>query len=246
MVVIKSTNEEISYAEILRRAKTEVSLDEIGMESVKVREAANGGLVLEIPGPESNGKADMLATCLRLVLGDNAVVTRPTKMGEVRITGLDVSTTSEEIQGCVTALCVCQDTEVFVGPLRKLPNGMRASWIRCPATSANILATKGGIRIGWAYARVDSFKIRPTQCFKCWHFGHVRGACKASTDRSGLCFRCGGAGHSYKACDSDIKCVVCADKGINAAHRLGSIYCPSTYRHPQKNGRLFGGEDRHV
>lgn len=86
-------------------------------------------------------------------------------------------------------------------------------WVRCPAVAANKLAGEGRIKLGWANAKVDNFKIRPTQCFKCWHYNHVRGTCRgANIDRTGRCFRCGGEGHAFRNCVQEVNCIVCADK----------------------------------
>jgi len=51
-VAIKSSSEDMSYAAILRRARANFSLSELGVEAARIREVANGGLLIEIPGPE--------------------------------------------------------------------------------------------------------------------------------------------------------------------------------------------------
>lgn len=143
-VVIRSASEGAScYVDILRKARTEVPLGDIEMDSIRVREAANGGLVLEITGPEGGSRADLLTTRLRSVLGDDVTMSRPTKMGEVRLTGLDITSTAKEVRDYVATAGACQGFDVFVGMLRKLPNGLRAVWVQCPAISANKLATAG-------------------------------------------------------------------------------------------------------
>lgn len=82
--------------------------------------------------------------------------------------------------------------------------------------------------VGWASVRVDGFRIKPTQCYKCWHFGHVRNTCKANIDRTGLYFRCGRSGHSLRDCDAiSASCAICEDNRLDHNHRLGSVYCPS-------------------
>lgn len=190
---------------------------------------------MEIPGPDGGDKADLLADRLRTTLGDGIIVTKPMKMAEFRIIGLDISATAEEIRDRVAAVGGCLVSDIHVGEVRKLPNGTLATWVRCPAIAASKLSSEGEIEVGWALARVDGLKVRPTQCFRCWHFGHVRNACKAGRDRTGLCFRCGQEGHSYKACDRDLRCVVFADNGLEASHRLGSTFCPSAYKRIPNN-----------
>jgi len=73
-------------------------------------------------------------------------------------------------------------------------------------------------------------KAKPVQCFKCWHFGHVRNSCESSTDRTGHCFRCGGADHKSYSCSANPFCIICSDHGFETAHRLGSNVCTAMNR----------------
>jgi len=51
-VTIKSTSKDTSYADILKRARSKFTLAELGVELAKIRDVANGGLLIEIPGPD--------------------------------------------------------------------------------------------------------------------------------------------------------------------------------------------------
>lgn len=57
-----------SVTEILRRAKSTVSLRDLGIEDTRLRKAANGNLLIEIPGADGARRADLLAQKLRLAL----------------------------------------------------------------------------------------------------------------------------------------------------------------------------------
>lgn len=46
-VAIKG-DEGFSYADALKKARTEISLKEIGIDTTKIRRAANGGIIIEI------------------------------------------------------------------------------------------------------------------------------------------------------------------------------------------------------
>lgn len=85
VVAIKAINKETSYADILKKAKDGVSLSECGIESSRVREAANGGLIIEVHSTDRKDKADLLAKRLRSALGEGAEVSRPVTTGEIRI-----------------------------------------------------------------------------------------------------------------------------------------------------------------
>lgn len=63
VVSIRGKGEDFSYASALKRAREEISLDELGIENSRIRKAASGGLLIEISGMNSGHKADLLATC---------------------------------------------------------------------------------------------------------------------------------------------------------------------------------------
>jgi len=58
-VAIKG-EEGFSYADALKKARTEISLKEIGINTTKIRRATNGGIIIEIPGAENKEKANVL------------------------------------------------------------------------------------------------------------------------------------------------------------------------------------------
>lgn len=97
-VAIKSMREgEVTYAEISGKAKDQVSLKDLGIDKSRIRVAANGGRIIEIPGPGGKEKADSLAKRLREVIGEEATVSRPMARGEFRLSGFDDSVSGDEI-----------------------------------------------------------------------------------------------------------------------------------------------------
>ncbi|EFN75563.1 hypothetical protein EAI_06338, partial [Harpegnathos saltator] len=199
-VGLKGKEEAFSYAEALMKAREEVSLNELGIEEMRIRRAANGGRLLEIPGPDGPARADILAARLRAIMGDSATITRPIAKGEIRISGLHDSVTVGEITEVVASGGGCDVTDVRMGPIRQMSNGMGSVWVMCPMVAAIKLAGLGRVRVGWVSARVELLKARPIQCFKCWGFGHVREACRADFERGGACFNCGRSGHVAWMC----------------------------------------------
>lgn len=131
-----------------------------------------GGILIEVLRPDGVSKADTLVDRLKKVLGETASVTRPIKMEEVRATEFDISVSSEELREAVASSGGCGVAEIWVGPIRRMANGLRSAWIQCPASVASALSASGRITVGWATVRIDSFRVKPTQCFRCWHFGH--------------------------------------------------------------------------
>ncbi|XP_025160216.1 uncharacterized protein LOC112589807 [Harpegnathos saltator] len=91
------TAEKGQYKDLLAEAKRRIDLEGIGIEKIKTRVGATGALVFEIPGEERNKQADLLADKLKEVLTDRARVSRPQKMGELRLKGLEISTSEKEV-----------------------------------------------------------------------------------------------------------------------------------------------------
>jgi len=88
----------------------------------------------------------------------------------------------------------CLASDVRVGPFRAMRNSLNIVWMQCPFSTALKISRRGKVNLGWSVARVELMKARPIQCFKCWHFGHVRNNCDSPTDRTGHCFKCGRGG----------------------------------------------------
>lgn len=253
VVAIRTEDDSISYADVLRKTRQEISLGDLGIETTRIRRGINGSLLIEVPGQESKEKARVLEEKLKekFVEGSKVVITRPNATAELRIFGFDESVTTEEVSDAVAVYGSCTTKEVKVGQIRSMFNGLRMVWIRCPLAAARDVAREGRIRIGWTEARVEMLAKRPLQCFRCWswpcpatvEFGHVRLQCKASVDRKGHCFRCGNQKHTVKACTStEPRCVVCEEKGNPANHRIGSRFC--AIRPNQEGGSGFTGRRR--
>lgn len=224
-VCIKRGEGGLTYAQILRLARERVPLGDLGINDTRIRWAANGAVLIEVAGENMAEKADFLAGKLRDALSEEAMVSRPIARGELRIWGLDDSVCPDEVAFVVAESSGCLPTEVTAGPIFKMVNGLGSVWVRCPLAAAVKLASFNKIRIGWTFARIELLQLRPTQCFRCWNYGHMRNKCKAEKDRSMACFRCGEDGHSARQCTSPPRCVVCEQAGRPSGHRMGSVNC---------------------
>lgn len=122
---------------------------------------------MEIAGPEEATKAKSLADKLRKVLGEQAIVARPTVKGELRLIGLDYSTTEEEAKHVLAEAGSCAIEEIKTSPIRAMRNGLGTIWAQCPLRAALQISTQGKVKIGWTVARVELLKARPLQCHKC-------------------------------------------------------------------------------
>jgi len=95
VVTITSKPNGLTYAEILAKAREKVCLKDLGIKTTTIRRAINGAIVIEVPGPQGKQLADTLRTSLVEALGEDAKVLNPVATGELRLRGIDPSTTKE-------------------------------------------------------------------------------------------------------------------------------------------------------
>jgi len=101
-VAIKVISDNLSYSDVMKKAKEKINLNELGISNLNSRRAANGSVLIEIPGPEGHIKADTLANHLRNIIGDSAVVSRPVVRADLRIVGFDESVIKDEVITMIT------------------------------------------------------------------------------------------------------------------------------------------------
>jgi hypothetical protein len=119
-----------------------------------------------------------LAAALKKAISPEAArITRPHKTGDLRFSGLDDATTSQEMAEAVAKAGACTPAEVRVGQIRPAPSGVHSAWVQCPLASANKIAGVGRLKVGWVVARATLLTQRPLQCFRCLERGHVRERC---------------------------------------------------------------------
>ncbi|XP_049870366.1 uncharacterized protein LOC126369845 [Pectinophora gossypiella] len=227
-----------SYAGVLAEARSKIKLDEMGIGAVRFRRAVTGARILEVSGTSSIEKADSLAQKLREALNEDVVrINRPTKMAEMRITGLDDSVTAEDLVAAVARVGQCASDQIKPGEIRRDKTGLGSVWLRCPVFAAKKVSEGGRLLVGWVAAQVKLLETRPMRCYRCLEPGHVRASCVSEVDRSDLCYRCGQPGHIGQKCSAAPHCTICEAAGKPADHRMGSCITPSK----RKNGRKKAG-----
>ncbi|KAL6416574.1 hypothetical protein ACFW04_012696 [Cataglyphis niger] len=224
-VAIKVTDQSLTYSEVMRKVRENVQLSEFGIERTKIRYAANGDALIEIPGAQNAEKAEKLKDKLADLLKDYAKVSRPVIRGDIRLSGFDDSVAPSEIAETIAEIGGCSPKDIKMGEIRKLKNSLCTVWIQCPLASAVKASKSGKVRIGWTVARIVLLKARPIRCYKCWETGHLRNNCKSSVDRSFACYNCGSSGHSARVCDSSPSCPICKELGLQFDHRMGTATC---------------------
>lgn len=119
-----TTRRQITNKEIMLRAKKEIVLKEIGIDNCVIRSGFTGGLVIEIPGEEAEKKADVLATKLSNIFANEQVrINRPKIKADIKITGLEETTTNEEIQDAISKSGECLHTDIKINARRTTIRG---------------------------------------------------------------------------------------------------------------------------
>ena len=110
-----------------------VDLEPLGIAALRPKRAASGALIIAIPGPDSQEKADTLAVALgAATLGRGVRVTRPQRWGEVRVRGLTELATPAMVRDAMAAAGECAVGDVHVGEFRRDNAGLFAAYARCP------------------------------------------------------------------------------------------------------------------
>ncbi|EFN81240.1 hypothetical protein EAI_06227, partial [Harpegnathos saltator] len=167
-----------------------------------LKRARNGGVILEISGQDCRNKADRLARELQDALSGEAVVARPARRTELRLVGLDASVTPQMVRAAILKMTSCSPNLLQIGEIRRSTGGYGAVWVRCSLDAAQMMATSGGLYVGWSWAKVRLLEERLLQCYRCLRHGHMAVACRAEEVRGGHCFRCGADGHVARGCSS--------------------------------------------
>lgn len=221
VVTIHAESEKTSISEIVTRVRMDKDVKTLGFVPSKVKRTRNGGILLELPkGPEANKQAIQLAKKIQEIAKNEVKVNCPQRPSEFVIRELDPSTTSMEISTVIAAELQCGPSEFQVSRVVANRGYLGMAWVRCSPPLIDKFAKLSTLRIGWTRAKVRLAKPKPTQCFRCLQYGHLRSNCISTVDRGTLCFRCGADGHFSNGCINTPWCLICPDE--DSQHRMGS------------------------
>ncbi|KMQ84802.1 gag-like protein [Lasius niger] len=216
----------LEYREIMAEARSKIDLKELGIVNSRIRQAINGGVLIQIPGKDRVKLADDLANKMEeLVKGKDVVIGRPSKLAELRVRGIDISVTPDCVTSAIALAGGCDVKSVQLGQIRETASGLGTVWVRCPALAARRVAGAGRVGLGWGFASVELLPPRPLVCYRCLLRGHTRSQCGSEIDRSDRCYRCGAPGHRANSCVSAPRCPLCTDLGGLANHVWGGSEC---------------------
>lgn len=246
-VVTIKCREGMSYADVLKKARDEITLSrDMDMAEHCVRQAYTDGYLIEVSGEDCESKADRLARYMNEMFNDSGVmISRPRgKMIDIKIHGFDVSITSNELVKFVANAGECTTAELSMINYRFTRNNIGIAWMKCPINVANRLHNIGSYKIGWSKISIERSKPRPLQCYRCHELGHSKNKCKNPIDRSGSCYNYGENGHKIKECKNATSCYVCRHYGENENHKVGSKYCMASkykdcvYNSNRRDGKM--------
>lgn len=136
VVTISNRSGDKTYAQILAKARENVNLKNLGIQTTVIRRAVNGAIVIEVPGPEGKQLAGRLKASLTEAFGEDAVVQNPVAMGELRLRGVDPSTTTEEVYAELESIGGCTRQDLKVSTISNMRDGMGVTWVSCPLQTA--------------------------------------------------------------------------------------------------------------
>lgn len=153
---------ELGYRDVMAEARSRIDLEALGIANSRIRQAVNGGVLIQIRGKDRVKLADVLADKMDEVLkGKGVRIGRPSKFAELRIRGVDVSVTPDDITAAIALLGGCSRSEVRVGRVRETNSGLCTAWVRCPALAAKRMSSVGSVRLGWGFASIELLRPRP-------------------------------------------------------------------------------------
>lgn len=153
-VLLKSTGENLTFAQVISKAKEKESIKNLGIERAKIRKTATRAVLVEVYGKDTKEKADRLAERLNRELGEEIRVSRPSRRREVLLRGFDESVTPGEIKAALMDAGGGREADYEVRNIRPFGDGKAMVVIVCPIDLARIIEGRRKLMIGWSEARV--------------------------------------------------------------------------------------------
>jgi len=238
-------NSGFSYADVLKHARKNITLESLGITDTKIKRAQSGAMIIEVLGDDVNNKADSLRAKLTETLESfNVNISRPMKNVTLRVLGLDDSVTKKELENVLAKEGNCQREHMICLGIKAGRDRLGWARVRCPAAAALKILEQPKVRVGWTFIKIILEDNKPLQCYKCLALGHTYHRCPSNTDRRNCCLKCGMSGHFIKECKNEVQCPVCSEKGLPANHRVGDYGClrvppksPTTRKNNKNNNK---------
>lgn len=214
-----------SYADTLKALREKINPNEMGYDIMSIRKTRAGDALIQLKNGSKN--PGDLAAAINETLGAGVRAKGLVPMDTVTITDIEEGLEGDEV---ITAICnnltdeQLRKEEVLLRYLKAGKWGTQLAIVSMPAKACADLLRLGKLKIGWTNCRVQR-KANIERCFRCHGTGHKAREC-SGPDRSDACRRCGETGHRAAGCNKEKRCLVCADRGSDPNHTMGTKECP--------------------
>lgn len=207
-----------TYSDMLKKLKTEVNTDNIGIEIQHVRKTQKGDLLITVKRDTKKIEALKREIDAKAPEATTTILTRKTV---IHVKDLDEVTTESDIGDAIMKVLPLKKEDFEVRALRPTNMGRQNATIILTEPDARQLLSIGKLKIGWINCRLLERK-KERRCPRCWKTGHTKVECKGP-DRQDLCMKCSKKGHRSADCRNKPFCLHCNKEG----HQTGSNKCPA-------------------
>lgn len=216
-----------SYAEVLKKLRTEVVAEDFGVRVERVNQTSSGVARLSIVELEKGGK-EKLGKRIRELIPEKCSVQTSGASKPIIIKDIGVDIELEEVKLAVCKQLSLEASEVRVNNFGKVFRGHKDVTVYVPSAKRAEIVNGRFIKIGWSMCRIRD-RIDPGLCNQCQKVGHK--TCK-EPKAPRRCLTCGGTDHLAKECNNSEHCFTCNVDG----HRATSMACP-IYKQLVKDAR---------
>lgn len=240
--VIWMKSETESYADLLKKLKKDVNIEQIGIEVVAVRKTRNGQLMLTIKGGDG-GKMNSLKEEINTKVGKVDIKDNIGQRRILQIKNIDATMEDKEVEKIIRDTLKKEDkTTIRVKAMSASYGENQMATIEAEEEEANELIEMGEIKIGWVKCKIIEktyIKMEKKRCYKCWEYGHIAEKCRGES-KENRCYRCGEEGHKARECKNKARCAICKEEG----HRMDTMECPKYRKIVEKDSRNRGRNDQ--
>lgn len=155
---------EFVYRNVMRKARSMIDFKALGIVDSRIKQAATGGILIQIPGKDREKMADDLANRMdEIFKKEGVLIGCPSRLVELRVWGIDISVSPNDIVEAVASTGKCAE-DIKIGQMRYTPSGQGLVWVKCPVRAAKRVAESGRIRMGWGRAMIEPLRPRPLTC----------------------------------------------------------------------------------